>query len=195
MSCTAVLVLLGFAWCYFLSSFHISELTASFSVSSWADYTCLLYICWLISWADSCCLLYTVWVVSWADFHCWFYHLCIVLYIFHCYVCLTVIKWHISMQCPLPASCELSHLPNCKIRILFWFFYVKNGSHLIMLHQVQYVLCRYYHVNWRVWVLCWWVLWGIGASVCFVLCHQHLLLAVCKICYKSKTDFIKKSCC
>jgi hypothetical protein len=41
-------------------------------------------------------------------------------------------------------------------------------------------------------VLCWWVLWGIGASVCFVLCHQHLLLAVCKICYKSKTDFIKK---
>jgi uncharacterized membrane protein len=38
--------------------------------------------------------------------------------------------------------------------------------------------------------------WGgyhIGASMCFVLCHQHLLLAVCKVCYESETDFIKKN--
>jgi hypothetical protein len=53
MPCTAMLVLLGFAWCYFFSSFHVSELTASFLVSSWAGCNCLLFTCWLISWADS----------------------------------------------------------------------------------------------------------------------------------------------
>jgi hypothetical protein len=28
--------------------------------------------------------------------------------------------------------------------------------------------------------------------MCFVLCHWHLLLTVCKVCFRSKTGFIKK---
>lgn len=178
VSCTAVLVLLGFGLCYFFSSFRVSELTSFFLVASLADCNCLLYACWLILYADSYYLLYTVWMVSWADFHCWSYHLCSVLCIFHCYVCYTVIKWHVSMQCPLPAYCELSHLPNCKIRILSWFFCVKNDGRLVILHQVQYDLCRYFHENWRVWVLWWWC-GGGGDTILVQVCVLYCVMSIC----------------
>jgi hypothetical protein len=62
-------------------------------------------------------------------------------------------------------------------------------------NPAQSAVCSVYVLSWKLemWVL-WW--WGGGdtilVQVCVLYCHQHLLLALCKVCYKSKSDFVKK---
>ena len=46
-----------------------------------------------------------------------------------------------------------------------------------MLHQVQYVLCREYHENWRVWVLRWWG--GGGDTILVQVCVLYCVTSIC----------------
>jgi hypothetical protein len=45
----------------------------------------------------------------------------------------------------------LPYLSEHKMRISFLIHHLKNGEggHLIIMHKVMHVLCRYFLVNWR----------------------------------------------